>query len=146
MGLQSQCSWVTNPTTWAACVLSHVWLLVTLWTVACQASLSVGFPRQEYPSGSPFPSLGDPRNRTHISWVSCIGRQFYLSLSNLGTLNIGSHRIWGSGLGSLSAEKNPLSSFLGAYPWLPMVSDLGRIHGATVLPVWSFSVQNFTLP
>ena len=31
----------------------------TLWTVACQASLSMGFPRQEYWSGLPFPSPGD---------------------------------------------------------------------------------------
>ena len=28
----------------------------TLWTVALQASLSVGLPRQEYWSGLPFPS------------------------------------------------------------------------------------------
>ena len=33
--------------------------LVTPWTVTCQASLSMGFPRQEYWSGLPFPSLGD---------------------------------------------------------------------------------------
>ena len=31
----------------------------TLWTVACQAPLSMGFPRQEYWSGLPFPSVGD---------------------------------------------------------------------------------------
>ena len=30
----------------------------TSWTVAHQASLSMGFSRQEYWSGSPFPSLG----------------------------------------------------------------------------------------
>ena len=30
-----------------------------LWTVACQAPLSVGFFRQEYWSGLPFPSPGD---------------------------------------------------------------------------------------
>ena len=30
----------------------------TLWTVAHQASLSIGFPRQEYWSGLPFPSPG----------------------------------------------------------------------------------------
>jgi len=29
------------------------------WTVACQASLSLGFPRQEYWSEVPFPSPGD---------------------------------------------------------------------------------------
>ena len=32
---------------------------VTPWTVALQASLSMGFPRQEYYSGLPFPSPGD---------------------------------------------------------------------------------------
>ena len=32
---------------------------VTPWTVACQAPLSMGFPRQEYWSGLPFPSPGD---------------------------------------------------------------------------------------
>ena len=33
--------------------------LVTTQTVACQASLSLGFPRQEYWSGLPFPSPRD---------------------------------------------------------------------------------------
>ena len=32
---------------------------VTPWTVACQTVLSIGFARQEYWSGLPFPSLGD---------------------------------------------------------------------------------------
>ena len=31
----------------------------TPWTIACQASLSIGFPRQEYWSGLPFPSPGN---------------------------------------------------------------------------------------
>ena len=30
------------------CVLSHVQIFATLWTVVFQAPLSVGFPRQEY--------------------------------------------------------------------------------------------------
>ena len=33
--------------------------LATPWTVACQAPLSMGFSRQQYWSGSPFPSPGD---------------------------------------------------------------------------------------
>ena len=33
--------------------------LVTLWIVACQAPLSMGFSRQECWSGLPFPSPGD---------------------------------------------------------------------------------------
>ena len=40
------------------CVLSHVQLFVTLWTVAHQAPLSKGFLKQEYWSGMPFPSSG----------------------------------------------------------------------------------------
>ena len=38
---------------------SHVQLFVTPWTVACQASLSMGFPKQEYWSELPIPSPGD---------------------------------------------------------------------------------------
>ena len=34
-------------------------LFVTLWTVAHQAPLFMGFPRQEYWSGWPFPPPGD---------------------------------------------------------------------------------------
>ena len=40
------------------CVLSQVYLFVTLWNVAHQAPLSIRFPRQEYWSGLPFPSPG----------------------------------------------------------------------------------------
>ena len=36
--------------------------VVTPWTVALQAPLSVGFSRQEYWSGLPFPSPGDLPN------------------------------------------------------------------------------------
>ena len=36
----------------------HVRLFANSWTVALQAPLSTGFPRQEYQSGLPFPSPG----------------------------------------------------------------------------------------
>ena len=39
--------------------LSRVWLFATLWTVAHQAPLSMGFSRQEYWSGLPVPSPGN---------------------------------------------------------------------------------------
>ena len=39
--------------------LSHVRLLVTPWTGAYQAPLSMGFSRQGYWSGLSFPSPGD---------------------------------------------------------------------------------------
>ena len=45
-----------------SCVLSHVQLFVTPWTVACQAPLSMGFSKQDYWSGLPFPSTRDLPN------------------------------------------------------------------------------------
>ena len=41
---------------------SHVWLVVTLWIVAHQASLSWRFSRQEYWSGLLWPPPGDLSN------------------------------------------------------------------------------------
>ena len=46
-------------------MLSHfscVQLSKTLWTIAHQVPLSMGFSRQEYWSGLPFPPRGDPPN------------------------------------------------------------------------------------
>ena len=66
--------------------LSQVWYFVTPWTVAHQAPVSMGFSRQEYWSGLPFPSPGDlpnpwieprssrPRDWTGISRIA--GRRF----------------------------------------------------------------------
>ena len=51
---------------------SRIWLFATLWTIACQAALPgypwIGFSRQEYWSGFPFPSPGGlPHSRTEPS-------------------------------------------------------------------------------
>ena len=56
-------------------VLSHVRLFVTLWTVACQAPLSMEFPRQKYWSGLPFPPPGDlPDPGTEPAALALAGR------------------------------------------------------------------------
>ena len=44
------------------CSLSHVQLFAIPWTVAHQAPLSMGFSRQEYWSGLPYPPPGDLPN------------------------------------------------------------------------------------
>ena len=47
---------------------------VTLWTVACQAPLSMEFSRQEYQSGEQFPSPGDlpdPTQGSNPSLLHC---------------------------------------------------------------------------
>ena len=40
-------------------MVSRVQLFAILWTAVHWAPLSMGFPRQEYWSGLPLPSLGD---------------------------------------------------------------------------------------
>ena len=40
-------------------LLSHVWLFVNSWTVVRQDPLSMGFSKQEYWRGLPFPTPGD---------------------------------------------------------------------------------------
>ena len=62
------------------CVLSHVQLFATPWTVAHQAPLSTGFSQQEYWSGLPLPPLGDltrPRDQTCASCVSRTAGGFF---------------------------------------------------------------------
>ena len=86
--------------TWCVhvCVLGHfscVWLFVTLWTVVCQAPLSMGFSRQEYWSGLP---CSPPRDLPYpgIELVSLIspalaGRFFTTSTTCITSLY---HGIW----------------------------------------------------
>ena len=62
--------------------------LVTLWTIACQASLSMGLSRQEYcPGQSCTPSRGSfqPKDQICISHVSCISRQVLYHQCYLGS-------------------------------------------------------------
>ena len=60
--------------------------LVTPWTVARQAPLSVGFFRQEYGRGLPFPSPGDlPDSEINPCLLNLLHRQTdSLTLSHLG--------------------------------------------------------------
>ena len=55
---------------------SHVQLFVTLWTVTCQAPLSMGFSRQVYWNGLPRSPPGDLRDPgiEHIRSLLCLLR------------------------------------------------------------------------
>ena len=66
---ENQMYWYT--TLWE-CMLSHVRLFVTPWTVACQTPLCIGFPKQEYWSGLSLPIQGI--FLTQGFWVFCLGR------------------------------------------------------------------------
>ena len=65
-----------------AWLLSHVQLFVTLWTEACQAPLYVGFARQEYWSGLPFPPQRDLPDR-RIEPTSPVLVAWFLTTSTL---------------------------------------------------------------
>ena len=66
-------------------LFSHLQLLVTQLTVACQAPLSMGFSRQEYWSGLPCPpgDLPDPRIKP-VSLMSptLVGGFFFTSTTS----------------------------------------------------------------
>ena len=67
---------------------SCVQLFATLWTVAGQVPLSMGFSRHEYWSGLPCPtSRGSfrPKDQTSVSYVSCIGRWVLYQWCHLGS-------------------------------------------------------------
>ena len=59
----------------------------TPWTVAHQASLSMGFSRQEYQTGLPFPSLEDLPN-PGIKSMSPVLQADSLPVEPSGTLNL----------------------------------------------------------
>ena len=78
---------------------------VTPWTVACQAPLSMEFPRQEYWSGLPFSSPGDIPHPA-IELVSAALQTDSLPLSHQGSP------------GCLSTDRNTQNSAESACKWL----------------------------
>ena len=106
------------------CLLSHfscIQLFVTPWTVAHLAPLSVGFSRQEYCSGLPFPSPGD------------------LPDSGLEPSSLASP-VSSGGLFTTSATWE----FLHLYPHL-LLSHL-RSHGILSIPLSSLSQKSSVVP
>ena len=77
--------------------LSRVRLFGTPWTVVCQAPPSMGFSRQEYWNGLPFPSSrgsSQPRDRTQVSGTA--SRLFVAQLVK-SLLAMWETRIWSLG-------------------------------------------------
>ena len=71
---------------------SRVWLFVTPWTATCQASLSMGFSRQEYWSGLPYPppeDLPDPGNEPASLKSPTLASKFFTTSATWETDLIG---------------------------------------------------------
>ena len=58
---------------------NHVGLFTALWTVSCQAPLPMGFRRQEFWSGLPFPPPGDLPHPASLMSPALAGRLFTTS-------------------------------------------------------------------
>ena len=61
------------PNTFAGCVLSHVQLFATPWTVACQSPLSMGILQGKILEWVVMPSSrgsSQPRDRTQVSHIA----------------------------------------------------------------------------
>ena len=115
---------------------SHVQLFVTLWTVAHQLPLSMGFSRQGYWSGLPFPSPGSsswPSDRTQVSCIA--GRLFAIwavfRLAMSGYFSVIQGQGWNNllvGVSKISFRmaQNILLKFCWHISWL--LSWWGRSH------------------
>ena len=60
-------------------------------TVACQASLSMGFSRQEYCSGLPFPSPGDLPNPGIKPVPPALAGEFFTTVGALSVFLVKMH-------------------------------------------------------
>ena len=63
------------------CSVAHLRLFATPWTVAHQAPLFMGFPRQEYWGGFPFPSSGDLRDPEMESRGPALAGRFFTTVT-----------------------------------------------------------------
>ena len=106
-----------------ASYFSGVQLFTTLWTVAHQAPLSIGFSRQEYWSGLPCPSPGDLPNQglNWVFYISCIGRWVLLPLAPPG-------KLINSVAQSCPTLCNPIDYSTPGFPVLHQLLELAQTH------------------
>ena len=101
---------------WLLSRFSHVRLFETVWTVAHQAPLSMGFSRQEYWSGLPFPPPGDlpdPEIQPASFMSPALAGGFFTTSTILDihetTSSLVSWNWWLRVTGSTQSKKSPIS-------------------------------------
>ena len=85
----TQCVLLEKQHEWMLSCFSHVRLCATLWTADCQASLSMGFFRQECWSGWPCPSLEDlpdPEIEPKFLTIPALAGRFFAGWTTRETL------------------------------------------------------------
>ena len=124
----------------ACCHFSHVWLSATLWTVFHQATLTMGFSRQEYWSGLPYSPPGDlpgpgielmspvaPALKVDSlslnhqgSWLLYIPSSFILIYGNC----LSAKSIYSRGLSSITAALVPNIKFCDRFQNIQAATDI----------------------
>ena len=85
---------------------------MTLWTVTRQAPLSMGFSRQEYWSGLPFPPPGDLPNRgiKPVALVSLALQAYPIPAEAPMGTHTYVHSIYFVGTALVASDKNSISA------------------------------------
>ena len=107
-------------------LLNHVRLFATLWTVACQAPLSMVFFRQEYWSGLPLSTPGqpDPRIKPVSLWFLALEGRFFSTVPP-GKINLSGFR---SDQISRSVMSDSLRPHESQHARPPCPSPTPRVH------------------
>ena len=128
-------------------MLSYVWLFVIPWTVAHQTPLSLGFSRQEYWSGLPFPLPGDLPNPgikpVFLESPASAGRFFATRAIWKALIDYISHY----NIEILSANHAMVQSFSGTkYHWVPsLYHKIGQVEVPIIIK-WKWYIQDWTKP
>ena len=120
--------------------LSRVRLFVTPWTVARQAPQSMGFSRQEYWSGLPFPSPGDlpnsgiePRSSA-LQADALLSEMVAITKKNNWYCLVIRRRQWHPTPALLARKSHGRRSLVGCSPWVARVGH----DWATSLSLFTF--------
>ena len=90
---------------------SRVQLCATLWTIAHQAPLSMGFSRQEYWSALPFPSPGDlpsPGSKPTSFTSPALAGRFFTTSTTWEAIDIVNSKIFVHARYSVELERTEL--------------------------------------
>ena len=125
-----------------ACMLSHfshVRLCATLWTIAHKDPLSIGYSRHEYWSWAAMPSTrgsSQPRDRTWVFYVSCIGKQILYHQHHLRSPNFL--------LYPRHFAYYAISTLAWRIPWVEEPGGLQSMGSLRVRHDWEASLSLFT--
>ena len=127
---------------------SRVQLFAALWTVAHQAPLSMGIPRQKYWSQLLFPSLGDLPNQgsnPHFLCLLHLAGGFFTTGFPGGSEGRASATMWvgsipGSGRSPGEGNGNPLQYLAWKIPWTEKPGRLQSVRWQRVRHGWATSL------